>query len=65
MAVANPEGLGAVLVQHGSFGPRIIANWNKFYQSSKDGTYSKTEKEAQLLLWGVEHFHMAKKALTL
>lgn len=57
MADASPVGLGAVLVQHGATGPRIIAYGNKSL-SEVEKRYCQTEKEALALVWAVEHFHM-------
>lgn len=54
-ADASPVGLGAVLVQHGKNGPRIIAFGNKSL-SDREKRYCQTEKEALALVWAVEHF---------
>lgn len=56
-ADASPVGLGAVLVQHGKNGPRIIAFGNKSL-SDREKRYCQTEKEALALVWAVEHFDM-------
>lgn len=54
-ADASPVGLGAVLVQHGDAGPRIIAYGNKSL-TDREKRYCQTEKEALALVWAVEHF---------
>lgn len=56
-ADASPVGLGAVLVQHGTNGPRIIAYGNKSL-SDREKQYCQAEKEALSLVWAVEHFNM-------
>lgn len=56
-ADASPVGLGAVLVQHGASGPRIIAYGNKSL-TDREKRYCQTEKEALALVWAVEHFDM-------
>lgn len=56
-ADASPVGLGAVLVQHGANGPRIIAFGNKSL-TDREKRYCQTEKEALALVWAVEHFNM-------
>lgn len=56
-ADASPVGLGAVLVQHGPSGPRIIAYGNKSL-TDREKHYCQTEKEALALVWAVEHFDM-------
>lgn len=56
-ADASPVGLGAVLVQIGRRGPRVIAYGNKTL-SECEKRYCQTEKEALALVWAVEHFHM-------
>lgn len=57
MADASPVGLGAVLIQIDSNGPRIIAFGNKSL-TDVEKRYCQTEKEALALVWAVEHFHM-------
>lgn len=57
MADASPVGLGAVLIQHDSRGPRIIAYGNKSLTDTEK-RYCQTEKEALALVWAVEHFYM-------
>lgn len=56
-ADASPVGLGAVLVQHGASGSRIIAYGNKSL-TDREKRYCQTEKEALALVWAVEHFDM-------
>ncbi|XP_052744494.1 uncharacterized protein K02A2.6-like [Bicyclus anynana] len=55
MADASPVGLGAVLIQSDSNGPRIIAYGNKSL-TDVEKRYCQTEKEALALVWAVEHF---------
>lgn len=55
MADASPVGLGAVLVQSDTHGPRIIAYGNKTLTEC-ERRYCQTEKEAYALVWAVEHF---------
>lgn len=57
IADASPVGLGAVLVQYDSSGPRIIAYGNKSL-TDVEKRYYQTEKEALALVWAIEHFHM-------
>lgn len=55
IADASPVGLGAVLIQINSEGPRIIAYGNKSL-SDCEKRYCQTEKEALALVWAIEHF---------
>ena len=55
IADASPVGLGAVLIQIGLNGPRIIAYGNKSLTECEK-RYCQTEKEALALVWAVEHF---------
>lgn len=55
MADASLVGLGAVLIQIGRCGPRIIAYGSKSLTAC-DERYCQTDKEALVLLWAVEHF---------
>lgn len=57
IADASPVGLGSVLVQYDSNGPRIIACANKSL-TDVEKRYCQTEKEALALVWAVEHFHI-------
>lgn len=57
IADASPVGLGTVLIQYDSKGPRIIAYGNKSL-SDCEKRYCQTEKEALALVWAVEHFHI-------
>ncbi|XP_022826768.1 uncharacterized protein K02A2.6-like [Spodoptera litura] len=57
IADASPVGIGAVLVQINSRGPRIIAYGNKTLTDC-ERRYSQTEKEALALVWAVEHFNI-------
>lgn len=57
MADASPVGLGSVLIQHDSRGPRIIAYGHKSL-TDVEKRYCQTEKEALALVWAVEHFDM-------
>lgn len=56
-ADASPVGLGAVLVQFDTHGPRIIAFANKSL-TDVEKRYCQTEKEALALVWAIEHFKM-------
>ncbi|XP_053601232.1 uncharacterized protein K02A2.6-like isoform X1 [Plodia interpunctella] len=55
IADASPVGLGAVLVQIGENGPRVIAYGHKSLTNCEK-RYCQTEKEALALVWAVEHF---------
>lgn len=55
IADASPVGLGAVLIQTSSKGPRVIAYGNKSLTNCEK-RYCQTEKEALALVWAVEHF---------
>ena len=55
IADASPVGLGAVLVQIGEDGPRVIAYGHKALTDCEK-RYCQTEKEALALVWAVEHF---------
>ena len=55
IADASPVGIGAVLIQKDSRGPRIIAYGNRTL-TALERKYSQTEKEALALVWSVEHF---------
>lgn len=55
IADASPVGLGAVLVQIGEGGPRVIAYGHKALTDCEK-RYCQTEKEALALVWAVEHF---------
>lgn len=57
IADASPVGLGAVLIQINSQGPRVIAYGNKSLTDCEK-RYCQTEKEALALVWAVEHFKM-------
>lgn len=57
MADASPVGLGAVLIQYDTNGPRIISFGNKSL-SDVEKRYCQTEKEALALVWAIEHFKM-------
>lgn len=57
IADASPFGLGAVLIQCDSKGPRVIAYGNKTL-SDVEKRYCQTEKEALAIVWAVEHFRM-------
>lgn len=57
MADASPVGLGAILIQSDSNGPRIIAYGHKSL-TDVEKRYCQTEKEALALVWAVEHFNM-------
>lgn len=55
IADASPVGLGAVLVQIDTEGPRVIAYGHKALTDCEK-RYCQTEKEALALVWAVEHF---------
>ncbi|CAH2088526.1 unnamed protein product [Euphydryas editha] len=55
IADASPVGLGAVLVQIGKDGPRVIAYGHKALTDCEK-RYCQTEKEALALVWAGEHF---------
>lgn len=55
IADASPVGLGAILIQFDSSGPRVISYGHKSL-TDVEKRYSQTEKEA--LVWAMEHFHM-------
>ncbi|XP_029166467.1 uncharacterized protein K02A2.6-like isoform X1 [Nylanderia fulva] len=55
IADASPVGLGTVLIQIDSNGPRIIAYGSKSLTDCEK-RYCQTEKEALALVWAVEHF---------
>ncbi|XP_011858920.1 PREDICTED: uncharacterized protein K02A2.6-like [Vollenhovia emeryi] len=57
IADASPVGLGAVLVQIDTNGPRIIAYGNRTLTDC-ERKYSQTEKEALALVWAIEHFRV-------
>lgn len=57
VADASPVGLGAILIQFDSKGPRVIAYGNKSL-TDVEKRYCQTEKEALALVWAVEHFNM-------
>lgn len=57
VADASPVGLGAVLIQENSSGPRIICYASKSL-SITERKYSQMEKEALGLVWAVERFHL-------
>ncbi|XP_026743690.1 uncharacterized protein K02A2.6-like [Trichoplusia ni] len=57
IADASPVGLGAVLIQIDTQGPRIIAFGHKSL-SDVEKRYCQTEKEALALVWAIEHFNM-------
>lgn len=54
---ASPVGLGAVLVQIDSRGPRIIAYGNRTLTDCEH-RYSQTKKKALALVWAIEHFNV-------
>lgn len=56
VADASPVGLGAVLVQIGSSGPRVIAFASKSLTETEK-RYCQTEKEALAIVWSIEKFH--------
>lgn len=57
VADASPVGLGAVLVQEDTDGPRIIAYGHKTLTEC-ERRYCQTGKEALALVWAVKHFHV-------
>ncbi|XP_043471652.1 uncharacterized protein K02A2.6-like [Leptopilina heterotoma] len=57
IADASPVGLGAILIQFDSSGPRVISYGHKSL-TDVEKRYSQTEKEALALVWAMEHFHM-------
>ena len=57
IADASPVGLGAVLVQEGECGPRIISYASRSL-SDVERRYSQTEREALALVWACEKFHL-------
>ncbi|CAF4919511.1 unnamed protein product [Pieris macdunnoughi] len=58
IADASPVDLGGVLVQTNSKGePRIIAYGHKTLTDC-ERRYCQTQKEALILVWAVEHFHI-------
>lgn len=56
IADASPVGLGAVLIQEGINGTKIICYASKSL-SDPEKRYCQTEKEALALVWAVERFH--------
>lgn len=56
IADASPVGLGAVLVQDGPGGPKVISYASKSLSDSEK-RYSQNEKEALALVWACERFH--------
>lgn len=56
IADASPVGLGAVLIQDGPAGPKVISYASKSL-SECERCYSQNEKEALALVWACEHFH--------
>ncbi|KAJ0176070.1 hypothetical protein K1T71_008244 [Dendrolimus kikuchii] len=57
IADASPVGLGAILIQTDTKGPRVIAYGNRTLTDC-ERKYSQTEKEALALVWSVEHFNI-------
>lgn len=55
-ADASPVGLGAIMVQLGKEGPRVITCASKSLTPTEK-RYCQTEKEALSLVWAVEKFH--------
>lgn len=56
IADASPVGLGAVLIQDGPKGPKVISYASKSL-SDCEKNYSQNEKEALALVWACERFH--------
>lgn len=55
-ADASPVGLGAIMIQLGREGPRVITCASKSLTAT-ERRYCQTEKEALGLVWAVEKFH--------
>lgn len=55
IANANPYGLGAVLLQKGIHGERVVAYGHRSL-SQVERWYSQTEREALALVFGCEYF---------